>query len=282
MTEEHLNQILKQALSPEIDDSEIQIRRKGIKMNRKRVLAWGLVACTTLLFVAVVFILGGFLPKDLFGGSYEEVVSKNNIFAVTAYAAELPDDVSSGKFTGLCQSHSSQGDLVHLPFRFYISGENIETVKVTTDKCNIYYAVPSTEEEVASNQSNNTMNDGYFIFCDNGDDYYEQMVVPGQSFEGEYNEEMSFGMSVPQELWSDKYDLRECFYETTYQVDGAILTIEVTYTDGSVETHHYMVTVGKVYVPLDENGCPVFDSITRFVDQDGESGTIGYLLSQVD
>ena len=38
MTDETLDQILKQALAPDIDDSEIQIRRKAVikKMNIKK------------------------------------------------------------------------------------------------------------------------------------------------------------------------------------------------------------------------------------------------------
>ena len=36
MTDEKLDQILKQALTPEIDDSEIQVRRKGRKRRMTR------------------------------------------------------------------------------------------------------------------------------------------------------------------------------------------------------------------------------------------------------
>ena len=54
MTDERLEQILKQALATEIDDSEIQIRRKvrNSKMNMKKIIARGLVACAALTLVA--------------------------------------------------------------------------------------------------------------------------------------------------------------------------------------------------------------------------------------
>ena len=54
MTDERLDQILKQALSPEIDDSEIQIRRKvrDRKMKMKKIITSGLVACAALTLVA--------------------------------------------------------------------------------------------------------------------------------------------------------------------------------------------------------------------------------------
>ena len=40
MTDERLNQILKQALAPEIDDSEIKVRRKvrNSTMNMKKIM----------------------------------------------------------------------------------------------------------------------------------------------------------------------------------------------------------------------------------------------------
>ena len=61
MTDETLDQILKQALAPDIDDSEIQIRRKAVikKMNIKKLVASGLAACAVLSLVVV----GGYLYK---------------------------------------------------------------------------------------------------------------------------------------------------------------------------------------------------------------------------
>lgn len=287
MTEEYLDQVLKQALSPEIEDSEIQLRRKVTKMNTKKVLSIGLAVCAALLVVvAGGFFLGNIIPEiNSSNGTFEIAIPKTNRFVITANAAELSDDAPSGSFAGLCQLNRSQADLLHLAYRFYISGENIDRVKVSTDKCNIYYATPSTAEEVERNQSTNTMSDGFFALPDvelDGKEYYEHQVVPGQTFEGTYNEKMSFGMSVPQELWSDNDDPKEAFYETTYKVDGAVLTIEVTYTDGSVETHHYKVTAGKVYVPTNADGRPQLSSITRFVEREGESCAPGYLLTQID
>ena len=62
MTDERLDQILKQALTQEIDDSEIQIQRKvrNNKMKIKKMIKGGLVACAVLaLAVTGVFAGGG-------------------------------------------------------------------------------------------------------------------------------------------------------------------------------------------------------------------------------
>ena len=180
MTEEYLDQVLKQALSPEIEDSEIQLRRKVTKMNTKKVLSIGLAVCAALLVVvAGGFFLGNIIPEiNSSNGTFEIAIPKTNRFVITANAAELSDDAPSGSFAGLCQLNRSQGDLLHLAYRFYISGENIDRVKVSTDKCNIYYATPSTAEEVERNQSTNTMSNGFFALPDvDGNEYYESEIT---------------------------------------------------------------------------------------------------------
>jgi hypothetical protein len=62
MTDETLDQILKQALAPDIDASEVQIRRKAVikKMSIKKIVASGLAACAVLSLV----VTGGYLYKD--------------------------------------------------------------------------------------------------------------------------------------------------------------------------------------------------------------------------
>ena len=66
MTDEKLDQILKQALTPEIDDSEIQVRRKGRKrrMTRKTGVASGLVACAAVAFVVTGGYFGIFSKSE--------------------------------------------------------------------------------------------------------------------------------------------------------------------------------------------------------------------------
>lgn len=105
MTDERLDQILKQALAPEIDDSEIQIRRKEgkTKMRIKKIITGGFAACAAL----AVVVTGGYY-SGLFKTGGDEIVSVNseqdtairNVFAVTAYASELPEGVISGDVIG--------------------------------------------------------------------------------------------------------------------------------------------------------------------------------------
>lgn len=276
MTDERFEQILKQALAPEIDDSEIQIQRKvgKNKMKVRKIIASGLVACAALALV----VNGGFFgsssvtkKEETEKTNLEQIIKSNNLFAITAYAAELPEGVSSGDVLSLSTLSAGYGSPEYLDGRFAISGQNIENVKISTDKCNIYTATPLNKDE-AENVTEPYNN--------------EHLVIEGNTYEGAYNDNMLFGLSIPEELWSHNDNMQAAFHEMIDQVNGAILTIEVTFTDGSTEIHHYRVNTGKIYVAADEDGYLQWDNLTRFLTDEENSGeasyTYGYLLEKID
>lgn len=300
MTDERLDQILKQALTPEIDDAEIEIRRKvrNNKMNIKKLMVGGLVACVALTLVVTGGYFGGFWRS---GGdenasvNEEKNVFSDNLFAITAYAAELPEGVTSGDIIGLSRVEAGHSSFSYLDGRFTISGQNIEKIKVTTDKCELYTSVPvysgEPEYENALNAESNGREEYYPVYEGEPEEdgyvaYYEHSQIVGQSYEGEYNNQMYFGMSVPEELWSTNDDIKNGYYETVDLVNGATLTVEVTFYDGSEETHHYRVNTGKIFVPVDDNGNCQWDNLTRFLTDNEESGetpyTYGYLMEKID
>ena len=184
----------------------------------------------------------------------------------------------------------------YLDGRFAISGNNIEKVRVETDKCNLYTVVPIYEGDPEYKKEYNieTFVDGewYEMISDVPEDkrtddiesmphHYEHLLIRGTSYEGAYNDKMSFGMSVPEELLSTNDDLQEGAHEDVDQVDGATITIEVTFKDGSTETHHYRLNTGKLYIPVDENGYHQLDNVTRFAT-DKEWYIYGYLMEKID
>lgn len=306
MTDERLDQILKQALAPEIDDSEIKIRRKvrNSTMNMKKIVAAGLVACAALILV----VSGGHFG-DVSNTGGDGIASINdghnvqsgNLFAITAYAAELPEGVSSGDVMALSAVTAGYGNAAYLDGRFAISGQNIEKVKITTDKCNLYSVTSVYEGDADFERAQNDAMNGsgeYVTITDVGVDYdvenateptpyhYEHLLIVGDTYEDTYNDNMLFGMSVPEELWSTNSDIQAAAHEDIDQVNGAILTIEVTFSDGSTETHHYRLNTGKIFVPADENGTLQWDNLTRFITSEEESAEVGYaygyLLEKID
>lgn len=317
MTDERLDQILKQALSPEIDDSEIQIRRKVRtgKMNVKNVIVYGFIACASL----VVIIIGGYLgnrprfeedkianAEEHYNIAQEETteekeehsIALDNLFAITAYAAELPEEISSGDVIGLSAVMAQVGSSEYLNGRFMISGQNIKKVKIETDKCNLYSAVSIYEGDAGYEKAGNTISnvegEEYIMVMDedfNFDEtsatgpkshHYEHLIVEGNSYEGAYHEKMQFGMSIPEELRSKNEDDKTAYHEDVDQVNGATLTIEVTFSDDSTEIHHYRLITGKIFVPSDENGYLQWDNLTRFVTSEEEPYTYGYLMEKID
>lgn len=280
MTDERLDQILKQALAPEIKDAEIRIQRKGRNnnMKKKKVIIGRLVACAALALV----VTGGFWGFL----STTKGDENSNLFVITAHAAELPEGADSGEVIGLSTVETGQGSLSHLSGRFKVSGYNIEKINVTTDKCELYTSVPVYEGDPDYENALNGQEDYYVVYEEGAVAYYEHSQIAGQSYEGEYNNQMYFGMSVPEELWSTSYDLREAYHETVDQVNGAILTVKVTFTDGSTEAHQYRLTTGKIYVPEDENGNLQYDNLTRFLTEDENAVetpyTYGYLIEKID
>lgn len=255
MTDERLEQILKQALTPEIDDSEIQIQRKvrNNKMKMKKMIRNGLVACAALaLVVTGAFASGG------------KGVENDNFFVITAHAAELPEGTVSGDVVSLSAFRAGCGSPEYLEGRFAITGQNIERIKISTDRCNLY--------TVSS------------LYKDDKD--CEDLAIAGNTYEGAYNDNMLFGMSVPEELRSNNDNIPAAYHEDVNQVNGAILTIEVTFTDGSAEIHHYRLNTGNIYVPADENGYLQWDNLTRFLTANENTSntpyTYGYLMEKID
>jgi len=280
MTDERLDQILKQALAPEISDAEIQIRRKvrNNNMKKKRVFIGRLAACAALALV----VTGGFLGSL----SSEKGDENNNLFVITAHAAELPEGAGAGEVIGLSMVEAGQGSLSHLSGRFMISGHNIEKINITTDKCELYTTVPVYEGDPDYENAQNGQEDYYVVYEGGAIAYYEYSPIVGQSYEGEYDSQMSFGMSVPKDLWSTSDDLKGGYHETVDQVNGATLTVKVTFTDGSTEEHHYKLTTGKIYVPEDANGHLQYDNLTRFLTEDENKvetpNIYGYLMEKID
>lgn len=319
MTDEKLDQILKQALTPEIDDSEIQVRRKGRKrrMTRKTVVASGLVACAAVAFVVTGGYFGIFSKSEggittIAGlersdaGTVSSALGKN-LFAITAYAAELPEGITSGDVVGLSRVSADYGSAEYLDGRFMISGQNIEKIRISTDKCNLYTAtlIYKGDAEYTKAQEAEANGTGEYVRItdaplnsdetDTSDEaaasgldayHYEHLEVAGSTYEGVYNDHTQFGLSVPKEQWSTSKDDQQNYHENVDQVNGATLTIEVSFSDGTSETHHYRVNVGKIFVPEGKDGYLQWDNLTRFLTAEEEAGetpnVYGYLLERMD
>ena len=314
MTDERLDQILKESLAPEIDDDEIIVPMTGRKRTYmfRKIVVCGVAACA---IVAGIFTGLHFEFSPQYGiseniaanaespGANAEKPDTNaesgtkhrNMFAITAYASELPEGIASGEFTGLGFAEADWGSPYFMSGRFAISGHNIERVRVSTDTCELYTVVPvhigdpAYEEATRAEPTEREEYNPIAAYTPEGERCveYEHLKVVGPSYEGTYNTQMQFGMSVPEELWSTNEDPKEGFHEDIDRLDGAVLAVEVTFADGSKEEHHYRLNTGKIYVPIDAEGRNLWDQLTRFLTEEEERlgqtpYAYGYLMEIVD
>lgn len=236
-----------------------------------------------------------------------------NVFMITANAADAltVDDgtISSGDVVNMATFSALGGGNGYLSGRFQIGGENIDTVRITTDTCELYssYNIYESDPEYEKiYETEITMGmaygEGYYDWQyddpynydeDSGEEapmHFEHYTVEGSSYEGAYDPGMSFGMYVSDEL-REKLDQSLSDPEYSHAcydyVNGAQLTISVTFKDGTTEEHHYKVNVGKIFVPVDENGFLEWDNLYRFLTPEEESSCevgydYGYLLEKID
>lgn len=239
-------------------------------------------------------------------GTVSSALGKN-LFAITAYAAELPEGITSGDVVGLSMVSAVYGSAEYLDGRFMISGQNIEKIRISTDKCNLYTAtlIYKGDAEYTKAQEAEASGTGEYVRItdaplnsdetDTSDEaaasgsdayHYEHLEVAGSTYEGVYNDHTQFGMSVPKEQWSTSKEDQQNYHENVDQVNGATLTIEVSFSDGTSETHHYRVNVGKIFVPEGKDGYLQWDNLTRFLTAEEEAGetpnVYGYLLERMD
>lgn len=254
--------------------------------------------------------------NDANDGDVTEVVQSdtrvlNNFFVLTAKAAELSeeemDQAVSGNVVGLTSESSVMGMCGAYVFnRFYLSGANIEKVKLSVDKNELYSSKDIyendadwvTEEEVSKCRSNPYTDEGYYniimdqkVMRESGHRewqyHYEYWHMEGSVYEADYNKNISYGFFVPDAIDYRNDDPCGYAWDVIDMTEGTILTIGVTYDDGEYEEHHYQVKVGKIALGDDLDGDMYSDRLERFLTPEEEASDYapfeyGCLLEQID
>lgn len=240
---------------------------------------------------------------------------KSNFFVIVSNAEGLSEDAASGDVVNIFTKEES-GEKGYLGGRFGISGNNISKVGISIDKGEVFTSVPVYKEDPefatipyeadggsvdkddpnfeASESSSLPEGEEYFAVDDTDNSayadgknaeksyHYDHISNKGKSFEIDYNENMTFGIHVPE--INSKEFTKETYYEMIDQVNDAKITITVTFTDGSQEVHEYNIKTGKIFVPVDENDILQYDCLTRFITDDEKNVPYiyGYLMEKMD
>ena len=211
-----------------------------------------------------------------------DIKQNENYFNITVYAAETNGNENmkteeNAKVISMLQRDS---DSHYTGCLFEIKGNNIKSVSGSMDKGEFYkfeyvkmtgveYENLSIQGKVSGEKF--TYNDYFYQLGSAG--YCEQI---GNEFIEEYDGEAYYGFYIPNDISETKQfdDLFEEAKANIDQLDGAMMTISVTYYDNSTESITYQLKTGKLEVTPSQS--LYYDS---FITEDKEY-VYGILLEQ--
>lgn len=202
------------------------------------------------------------------GSGETHVIRAQQNFSLTAYA---PEALKAGAGDdGLVFTDIGIGEDGFTGMLFQVQGEGIADVKMSIDKGELY---TTTAEEMTGDvyyeleaagmpddDGNPDTHTVYQVIGDPGEDPVEyrpdkviayNCVKCGQEVTGGYDAGLYYGFYIPDDVSSSKYDLAEAYHERLGVFDGSVLKVSVTYTDGSIASREYDLSVKKL--ALDEN-----------------------------
>ena len=181
-------------------------------------------------------------------------------FGLTAYAADTGESYGAGINGGLAfstagESTWSAGEGHYTGCLFQVTGEGIETVSLSLDRGELYRWRSVADLTEAERQELQTAlengEEGPLTPAADGGSA-EETVRLGSSVTEDYDPEARYGFLIPDTGdidWSD--DPRAANQESIDRLDGARLTVTVTFTDGTEQTKTYTLSTGKLKVVYD-------------------------------
>lgn len=172
---------------------------------------------------------------------------------------------------------------------FKVTGENIKTISATIDKGAVYRTktVKDTSADRdewvrAMHQGTNPELDGAdtVMVWGNGEEGAEQMYADlcwklDNGFTDEYDPDVSYGLWLPSRPESTDDDLQQSWHKAVDGFEGAVLTVTITFTDGSEQARSMTLHTGKLAVDYpDEQSGPV---LTGEVLTDEQARTENYV-----
>lgn len=196
-------------------------------------------------------------------------------FGLTAYAADTGERYEANANGGLAFSTSGRGswsaeDGHYTGCLFQVAGENIQTISLAIDREALYRSRTLTDlpgEEVqkyleaeASGTEYQLPGGGDVIAAvysegEEGPLTLEVVTDLGASVTEDYDPEARYGFLIPDTGDIDwEGDPRTANQESIDRLDGARLTVTVTFTDGTEQTKTYTLSTGKLRVEYAGDG----------------------------
>ena len=196
-------------------------------------------------------------------------------FGLTAYAADTGERYEANANGGLAFSTSGRGswsaeDGHYTGCLFQVAGENIQTISLAIDREALYRSRTLTDlpgEEVqkyleaeASGTEYQLPGGGDVIAAVYSEGEEEPLTLEvvtdlGASVTEDYDPEARYGFLIPDTGDIDwEGDPRTANQESIDRLDGARLTVTVTFDDGSEQTKIYTLSTGQLKVEYEEDG----------------------------
>lgn len=187
-------------------------------------------------------------------------------FGLTAYAADTGEYAPSNANGALAFRTGGEGGWTesggyYTGCMFQVTGEDIASVSLSIDRGGLYRCrlrTDLTEAEIA--QARRAMEEGTLAAAAitqeaDGSWSMPEITSPETSVTEDYDPEASYGFWVPgvdAERW--QADLREASHESIDYLDGARLTVCVTFSDGSTQSKTYTLSTGRLRYAPDGDG----------------------------
>ena len=195
-------------------------------------------------------------------------------FGLTAYAADTGERYEANANGGLAFSTSGQGswsaeDGHYTGCLFQVAGENIQTISLAIDREALYRSRTLTDlpgevqkylEAEASGTEYQLPGGGDVIAAVYSEGEEEPLTLEvvtdlGASVTEDYDPEARYGFLIPDTGDIDwEGDPRTANQESIDRLDGARLTVTVTFTDGTEQTKTYTLSTGKLRVEYAGDG----------------------------
>lgn len=195
-------------------------------------------------------------------------------FGLTACAADTGETYGANANGGLAfsaagESRWSAGGGHYTGCLFLVTGENIQTISLAIDRGALYRSETLTDlsrEEVrkyleaeASGTEYQSLGGGDAVGAVYSDDEEGPLALEvvtdlGAGVTEDYDPEARYGFLIPDTGEIDwEGDPREANQESIDRLDGARLTVTVTFTDGTEQTRTYTLSTGRLKAVYDAN-----------------------------
>ena len=250
---------------------------KRLLPKRRTAFRAAVCAACALALVAGSFTLGPAPGGETEAGGAPVTALPTFSFGLTACAADTGETYEANANGGLAFSAAGEGHWSaegghYTGCLFQVTGENIQTISLAIDREALYRSrtltdIPKEEvQKYLEAEANGTEyqlpgGEGVInaIYSEGEEDPLTLEVVTdlGASVAEDYDPEVRYGFLIPDTGdvdWTG--DPRTANQESIDQLDGARLTVTVTFADGTEQTRTYTLSTGKLRVEYEEDGTP--------------------------